>query len=196
MGYSYTSSYWIKTLEDIGDAWNAFEDVGDIAAENVNLAITGYNFLSETLGSGGYLNTNNTVIKTPDALSIELKTSITLECPSGELHSAGNASAITVGWIEIQEVIFGNITGDNWCNSTTAYEQVYDECAWLTSCTFSVGTDSWGDPSDECEDFDSSLFDFDVIYTCPSQVCIFFVSQNLQWLFFSLLVFGMLEVAF
>ena len=171
LGYKYSSAYWIKTLTDLGNAWDAFADVGEIAADNVRYAIQAYQILAETLGSGGYLTQTTISVDTDSSTSRRLlqnSNRMILTCPSGELDSAGNSSSLELGWIQINEVIYGNVTGDSWCNSSTAFSTVYSECAWVANCTLDTTEDVFGNPN--CSNGNGIVdYEFDVIYSCPSQ---------------------------
>jgi len=101
-----------------------------------------------------------------------------LVCPSGisdyndENTFMGNLSVLSLGAIEILEVVFGDLVGENWCNSTAGYQAVADQCQFGSSCSFTANMETLGQLASETA-CDLAAIDLTVIYQCPNQNDVF-----------------------
>ena len=97
--------------------------------------VEAYEMLTDgsVLGDGGFL------------VKAAQNAATSLVCPSGispwnaDNVAMGNLSILNLGAIEIYEVIFGNVEGDNQCNSSSAYGALTDLCQFGSSCCFTAG---------------------------------------------------------
>jgi len=174
LGYNFAESKWVTSTSDLKALWNAVEDIVDDRIETIDAVVEAYEQLTDgsVLGDGGFL-----VKAAQNAVT-------SLVCPSGisawndDNTFMGNLSVLNLGAIEIYEVIFGNVEGDNQCNSSTAYDTLTELCQFGSSCSFTADTstlDTLGELASDlaCNFADSSDIDLTVVYDCPYQLDVF-----------------------
>eukprot|EP01083_Nonionella_stella_P106388 306935_1 len=163
LGYAYTTTKWVYTTNDLRDAWHAVEDIVQDRKETIDKVVNAYEYLTNNvLDHGGYL-----VKAAHEAETV-------LRCPSGvdennEVNAhIGNLSVLQLGLIDVYHVVFGNVEGDNDCNSTTGYDAVREQCQWGSKCSIKANAETLGNLY--CAAKDVSLT---VIYGCPDQLDVF-----------------------
>ena len=117
------------------------------------------------LGNGGFF------------LKVEENKVANLYCPSGisnnhdDNTNIGSMSVLQLGVIEVYDVVFGNIEGDNNCNSSYGYNEVRSMCQHTSNCEFTANTATLGNL--DCDKTDDLDIELTVIYGCPDQLDVF-----------------------
>jgi len=165
VGYAISESKWVYTTDDLKELWNAAEEIVDDRIETANAVVNAYQYLTdEVMSEGGYL------------VKAAQNTETTLSCPSGisesnaENTNIGNLSVLQLGAMDIYQVVFGNVEGQNECNSTSGYDAVRELCQFGSRCTVRADSDTLGNVYCSA---DSEAIDLTVIYGCPNQLDVF-----------------------
>ncbi|ETO19417.1 hypothetical protein RFI_17813, partial [Reticulomyxa filosa] len=172
MSYSYVNSYilfiyiyvlglswWLNTTSELKELWGLVSNVKivDSAKKQVSNA---FNDIIKSMGSGAFH-----VLTSIDTTNTAANNLLSLSCPSDEQNS-GNASSLDLGYIEIIDVLYGNVKNGTYCNATGAFSAVWDKCAYSSSCSIKANIATLG--QSVCPQAVSSVLS--VLYTCRGAV--------------------------